>query len=452
MSGLPYIERPRWSCALGGALAAAGNIPGVVPLLHAGPGCAGNFAWTNNGAAGLNVTGDCLALSVPSTNLQEAEIVFGGIERLREEIGEAREIMEGGLFFILTGCLPEVIGDDVRGLVDDLSRTGGTGGTAGLVLAQTPGFKGDSFFGYNEVLKTLFEKVAVKTRTKNPALVNVWGVPPTLDPFWRGNLRGLKNALALLGLEANVFFGPGAGLDSVKKAGSAALNVVVSALYGTGAAEYFQERHGTGFVRTNLPVGAEGTDRFLKIVGRALRIPARKISRVLDEASRADYDNLEPLVDVYNDMEAQRHALIVGDLNYAPALSDFFSNDLGWVPELAVVTNDLEPESQKAVLDHWRGTGGRVPERVLFEHRAGVIEEEALKIFGGTEAKYQNRPGPVFVAGSSLERSLAARLGAGHLSLAYPVANRAVLTRGYTGYEGGLTLTEDVLDACIAGR
>ena len=49
-------------------------------------------------------------------------------------------------------------------------------------------------------------------------------------------------------------------------------------------------------------------------------------------------------------------------------------------------------------------------------------------------------------------RELAQSLGAAHLSVSFPVANRAVLDRGYTGYSGGLRLTEDLLSAVVAGR
>jgi nitrogenase molybdenum-iron protein beta chain len=59
---------------------------------------------------------------------------------------------------------------------------------------------------------------------------------------------------------------------------------------------------------------------------------------------------------------------------------------------------------------------------------------------------------PAFVAGSSLDRVLAASLGAGHISLSFPVSNRAVVNRGYTGYDGGLRLFEDILSSVIAGR
>ncbi|MDR2611406.1 MAG: hypothetical protein LBG06_00680 [Deltaproteobacteria bacterium] len=443
----PFVERPRWSCALGGALAAAGNIPRTVPILHAGPGCAGNFAWTSNGAAGLQVTGQCLALSVPSTNLQEQEVVFGGVDRLREEIREAMAIMEGDLYFVLTGCLPEVIGDDALAVADELSTP-----EAPVILASTPGFKGDSYLGYGEVLKTLVERAVRRSRPQKD-LANVWGIPPGMDPFWRGNLEGIRGLLGLLGIRANMLFGPAAGPRAVRRAGAAAVNVVVSGLYGTEAAELFADLHGTPWIEAPLPYGAAASERFLKAAGRAFRIPPSRVRRAIEAAGRAHYEALEPAVDLLSDMESQRHVAVIGDANHAPALAAFAREDLGWAPELTVIVNDLGPGQRERLRAHWERTGVPVPENLVFASDAAAIREAALKVWpDGGGGPYRDPRRPAFVAGSSLDRPLAAELGAGHLSVSYPVANRAVLTRGYTGYSGGLALTEDLVSACIAGR
>ena len=67
-------------------------------------------------------------------------------------------------------------------------------------------------------------------------------------------------------------------------------------------------------------------------------------------------------------------------------------------------------------------------------------------------SRYHNPFSPAFVVGSSLERELAQELGTPHLSVSFPVANRAVLDRGYTGFSGGLRLTEDLLGAIVVNR
>jgi nitrogenase molybdenum-iron protein beta chain len=259
--------------------------------------------------------------------------------------------------------------------------------------------------------------------------------------------------LELLGLRANLFFGPKAKLELIKRASEAAINVVVSPIYGLEAAELFKELHGVDYIQTELPIGAAASERFLTEVARSLKIAKSKLDRALGEAGRNHYLYLEPLTDLYNDMEIQRHALVVGDVNYALAVSGFLKEDLGWAPELTVIVNELTESQKESVLDFRRRFGGSDDEKIIFENRAGAIRQAAFSIWkNGEGQKYRNDRRPIFVVGSSLERSLASELGAAHLSVSYPVANRAVLTTGYSGYQGGLRLTEDLVSACVAGR
>jgi len=46
-----FIERARYLCSLGGAVGTVTALPGAVPILHSASGCAGNFAWTQNGGS-----------------------------------------------------------------------------------------------------------------------------------------------------------------------------------------------------------------------------------------------------------------------------------------------------------------------------------------------------------------------------------------------------------------
>ena len=62
-----FIERSRYTCALGGATAMVTALPGGIPILHSASGCAGNFAWSQNGGSGLQVGGYCGGLTVPSS-------------------------------------------------------------------------------------------------------------------------------------------------------------------------------------------------------------------------------------------------------------------------------------------------------------------------------------------------------------------------------------------------
>ena len=100
-----YIERPRFFCSLGGALSTLEALPETIPILHCAVGCAGSIAWAQNGGSALQVGGHCGGLSVPSSNVCEQDIVFGGTDRLHEQIESTIELMEGRLYVVITGCV-----------------------------------------------------------------------------------------------------------------------------------------------------------------------------------------------------------------------------------------------------------------------------------------------------------------------------------------------------------
>jgi nitrogenase molybdenum-iron protein beta chain len=283
--------------------------------------------------------------------------------------------------------------------------------------------------------------------------VNLWGIVPNMDVFWRGNLEALRGLLTGLGLDVNTFFTHHDTLDRIRTASGAELNIVVSDVYGVAAARVFEEEHETPFITLPLPIGPSATDAFLKQVGRALHVKGSLIAGTVERENQLYYRYIEPLTDPYNDFDMQRYAVVVGDCNYAYGLTKFLADDLGWIPELAVCT-DEPADDRAAVLTERFGTleSGLKPAFVFETDGSEVIRHLNERWPGPKGQRYYNAFSPAFVIGSSLDRELAASLGAAHLSVSYPVLNRAVLDRGYAGYRGGLHLVEDLVSAIVSGR
>ena len=66
--------------------------------------------------------------------------------------------------------------------------------------------------------------------------------------------------------------------------------------------------------------------------------------------------------------------------------------------------------------------------------------------------RYYDSMEPIVVIGSIFEKDLAASINAPLVTVSYPITNRIVLNRSYIGFNGGLTLTEDILSSLITGR
>jgi nitrogenase molybdenum-iron protein beta chain len=445
-----YIDRPRYLCALGGAIGTLNALPNTIPILHAAGGCGGNLANALNGGAGYLGSSYCGGQALPSTNVYEQHIVFGGEARLAEQIENTLKLINGSLYFVVTGCMVDMIGDDTKNIARqfasfDKNKT--------VLAAETGGFKGNSFKGYDIVLETLFKEYVKVTPTKTNNLVNLWGVVPVQDVFWKGNLRALKELLGRLGLKVNTFFGDGETLDTLKNAGKASLNIVVSDIFGISAADTFEEVHGTPYISAPFPIGVQGSRIFLQSVADALGIDQAFVDRAIREEEEYFYSYYERLADVYNDLDLQRYAVVVGDANYTQALTRFLADDLGWLPELVVITDMLDEDQQEQVRARFTGyTSGLTPNIVFDTDTASVSKHFNEHWPRNRGQRYYDSFSPAFVLGSAFDRDFAADINAPHLSVTFPISNRVVLDRAYAGYRGALCLTEDIFGALVNAR
>ena len=136
---MSYIDAPRTTCALGGALDLVNSIQRAVPIIHAGPGC-GMALFTGNLGNGFQYEGYACGYAMPSTNTLEKQVVFGGEDRLREQIKTTLEVIDADIYFVISGCTVGLIGDDIKAVVNEFS-----GSDKPVIFAETSGFKGDTY-------------------------------------------------------------------------------------------------------------------------------------------------------------------------------------------------------------------------------------------------------------------------------------------------------------------
>ncbi|AFS79168.1 nitrogenase molybdenum-iron protein beta subunit NifK [Gottschalkia acidurici 9a] len=443
-----FIDRPRYSCALGGALGTIRALPKVVPIMHAAAGCGGNLSSAINFGAGYVGSGYCSGQALPSTNVIERDIVFGGENRLREQIENTLKIVDGDLYVVLTACMVDMIGDDSRSVTKEFSDH-----RVPVLFAETGGFKGNSYKGYDLVLETLFRDFVEKTDEKEEKTINLLGIVPIQDVFWQGNLRILKELFEKLGYKLNTFFGEGETIEDLKKSSRSKLNIVVSDIFGIDAAKVFEEVHGVPFVTTQFPIGEKSTNKFLREIGKVLEVPECLVENIIREEKKNYYNYIERIVDIYNDIDLQRYSVVVGDSNYTQALARFLADDLGWLPELVVITDELEEKDKELVLKRFEQYESGFKPNVIFDTNTSSIEKHLNDIWpNNKESIYYDSFSPAFVIGSSFEKDLAKRIDAPHLSVTYPISNRVVLDKGYAGYRGALSLVEDLFGILVEKR
>ena len=447
-----FIEKPRFTCPLGGALATVGALTRAVPILHASQGCGGNSNGAIMQGAGHLGSGYCGGASIPASGIGEQQIVFGGVARLEEQIESTLEVIDADLFVVITGCTAEIIGDDVASVIRNYRATEGEDRPP-LVHASGAGFKGNSYFGYDSVLQSLFRDYVTPAPVKKKGKVNVWGIPPAFDVFWEGNLLELRRVLEGIGLEVNTFFTRKDSLADLRGSGDAELNIIVSPINGVPAAKVFKEVHGVDNFITDLPIGAKATTAFALEVADLLKLNKKKVAKFLAAEKDNYYHFFNRLGDSYADLDFQRYLVIVADTSYAISLAGFATHELGWIPKLVAITDPTDEEDRPAIIRRFDGKLADPDTAVAFETDASQIASRLTERWPKSDgSKYYQPFTPAFVIGSRLDRDFADSIGAGHLSVSYPISNRLVLNRAYAGFYGALSLIEDIISVVVANR
>ena len=248
------IKNPRNGCALHGALMTASAIRGVTPIVHSNSGCAVQNYLSENFAARLG------GLEIPGTNVLEKQVIFGGGSRLREQIKNTVKVLDGSLYIVLNSCESAMVGDDIPGMAKEAAER-----KEPVICTQAAGFHGTSHHGYSRAMWDLIDGAASlgfspgEERGRCGRLVNVFGIAPGINAHFRGDLLELRRVFRSLGMEANIFFAPGAGAAELARAPSASLDISFSK-WGGFVCDRMEEKYGTpklefGFV----PVGFEAT-------------------------------------------------------------------------------------------------------------------------------------------------------------------------------------------------
>lgn len=424
-----FLERPRTACALAGALSVVGNLPDVIPIVHTSLGCGGNLAGSVAFGSGYLGGGYCGGMAAPSTGITETEIVFGGVDRLREQITNTLELIDGKLYVVMTGCMTEMIGDDAAGVVSEFRDEGHP-----VLSVSTPSFKGDSYHGYDIILDGIFNRFLPKAPEKNPKLVNIFGLVPGYDPFFRGDLEEVKRLLTGMGLEVNTFFTPDQKFENIASAPGAALNIVLSRVWGVELAAKFEERHGTPYWVTDLPIGPEATDKFLAETARRFGADA---DAAIEEGNREFYGYFERAADAFCDQDLKYYAITVTNSTYAIPIVRYVTAELGWVFAGCFVTDKLTEAQQSVLRDEMPMKFAVGAQEIARAINAGYPRNRARRYFDDLS--------PLYIIGSTLEKRTASARGAKHLSVSFPVYDRLITDRGYAGYRGGLHLFEDLI-------
>lgn len=442
MSGI--IEQERYTCAIG-ALQSVVAIPKAVPILHSGPGCGDmiqGFFERSTGYAGGSTS--------PCTNFSEKEVVFGGIDRLRQVITNTYKVLDTDLQVVLTGCTAGIVGDDVDSLVQEFRDAGKP-----IVSVETAGFKASNLEAHSLVVNAIIEQyVSLFEDSNEPKseanTVNLFASIPYQDPFWKGNLAEYKRLLTGLGLKVNVLFGPESGgvaeWQSIPRAG---FNILVSPWYGKPIADKLKAIYNQDYTWfPHLPIGANETEKFLKqvlvfAIQQGAEIEEEKAAAFIKHESDAYYEEIDNLATFLLEFRygLPGHVHILHDAGYVVAISKFLLHEVGIIPKEQFIVDNTPEKFQEQIRKELASTSDKREIPLYFEPDAGKVQD----IIRGL-----HHNGRGIIIGSGWDKELAKEKNYDFLSAAVPTPYRLVLTTNYVGFTGGLRVIEDIYHNVLA--
>lgn len=420
------VERPRNGCALHGAVQTLSEIGGIIPIVHANGGCSVQNYLANraSGLAGGYVKG----LSVPGTNFQERHIIFGGASRLREQIKNTLKVFEGEVYIVLNSCESAMVGDDIEAMTREAREQGEP-----VIESLLAGFNGDSHYGYEALLTDLFKKLPrvkkIEQNTDNK-LVNIIGIVPNQDIYFKGDLEEISRILAGIGLKSNTFFNSN-GVKELETVQNARLNIVFSK-WGIRAAEYLKEEYGTDYiVFDRIPTGFDEVKEFVNTIGDKLMLCYDVVDNFTEkEKEYFDY-YFSRVSDQFYKGNFSKEVSLAGDEKTVRQIAEFIKKYLGARIKTAIIT-DFFP-------------GDENPVDVKAEELKGLADNVKFSQDGKEIYGILLRSDSDIIAGSSLEEEAAENAGSHLWEISYPIYGQTVLNKTYAGIRGAITLAEDYI-------
>lgn len=333
------------------------------------------------------------------------------------------------IIFIVTGCVSDIIQDDVKRIAAAFERTHGRK----VIAVEAAGYRGNFQIGYEAGMKALgmlmeglqaekemspMPEKGQETKKKVPEKgsedaekckvpqVNILGIGAD-DPRCASDLEALEELFGGKARICTAFFKT--DLAGVRRAPGADLNLVFG--YGAELAKDMEKRFGIPYVCLDYPYGLTGARQLWKVLetrfGLNFDAEEAAFQARTAEGAKGIYSYLQALYGL--------PAAVVGSGARAAGLARFLSAELGMEIEVCAKREALQD-----------------------------IEETYDEV---------RRSEAAFLFGSSFEQELADELEIPLLRFDFPVFDRICLTkRPYIGAEGTLCLLEDLFCEAFAAR
>ena len=235
----------------------AGNVRDAVLIQHSPIGCAaGQIPYNSiyrNGLALRNLPVE--NIRIICTNLDESDMVFGGVKKLKQSIKDAFERYNPKAIFLGTSCATGIIGEDMESVATEAESEIGIP----VIPLACEGFRSKHWStGFDATQHGILRKIVRKNPKKQEDLINVinlWGS----DVF--------TPILGELGLRVNYIVDL-ATVEDLAQLSEAVATVGFCYTLSSYMAAALEQEFGVTEIKAPQPYGFAGTDAWLREIAR----------------------------------------------------------------------------------------------------------------------------------------------------------------------------------------
>lgn len=327
MKPIGILHRYAVNGKIAGSIAAIAEIQNAQPILHAPIGCGFHYRTSARTRFSPNYR-------LEVTNLKSNDIIFGGEEKLKDEIKNADRLTHPDLIAIISSCVSAITNDDLAGIVK--SEQANT--KAKLIYVQPEAF---SHPNKNSSIKRLKERVeqsgtkAVKSKVQYQgcgfievmnALIEQVMQPQTVIPgtvnmesFAWGfggaeRLSTVRNKLERINIKVNCFL-PTATVGQIETAPRAELNIVRRIRWAQRMQQHFSTPY-LHFPSLDDWHGIEGIRDFYLLIAQQFGL-----EKAMEKTLQQEWQAVQPRLTRVSDYLGQfRYVLATQSISQLPEL------------------------------------------------------------------------------------------------------------------------------------
>lgn len=302
---IPGIITNRGCCFAGCKGVVVGPIKDMVHIVHGPIGCA-YYTWgTRRNKAKSEDGKDNFIEYTFSTDMQESDIVFGGVNKLKQAIKEAVELFNPKAISICATCPVGLIGDDINAVAVEAERTYGIQ----VLSFNCEGYKGVSQSAGHHIANNNFIKNVIgngvgdfSSSKKN---INILGEYNIGGDTWE-----IERILKKIGYNVIATLTGDSSIENIRNAHKADLNLVQCHRSINYIAEMLETKYGTPWLKVNF-IGLDSTIETLRNMAKFF--DDEELTKKTEEVITEEMSSISESIKFYNErLEGKTAFLYVG--------------------------------------------------------------------------------------------------------------------------------------------